>query len=91
MPASSVMQLEQLPILGKSVGRHDMTVLLWDIAYTQATLTDIRQKFLHVISTDNCSVGRSGNCRLVTTVYSEFINLQSKSKFTRVGMSESSN
>lgn len=62
-----------------------------DIAYTQTTLTDIRQKFLHVISTDNCSVGRSGNCRLVTTVYSEFINLHSKSKFTRVGMSESSN
>lgn len=61
-----------------------------DMIYPQTALTDIRQIFLHVINTNKCCVGRSGSCRLVTTVYSEFINLQSKSKFTRVGISESS-
>lgn len=69
--------------------RHDGHTL--DMIYTQTTLTDIRQTFLHVINKNKCCVGRSGNCRLVTTVYSEFINLQSKSKFTRVGTSEGSN
>lgn len=60
------------------------------MAYVQTTLTDIRQKFLHAISTNNCCAGRSGNCRLATTVCCEFISLWSKSEFARAAISESS-
>lgn len=61
-----------------------------DMAYTQITLTDIRQQFLYSVSTNNGCAGGSENCRFVAIVCCEFINLWSKLNFASDDIRESS-